>query len=48
LVTLAPDEIAVLEDMQSTTRVIRRNREIMTKGRKYDALSILIDGVSKN
>jgi CRP-like cAMP-binding protein len=46
LVTLAPDEIAILDDMQSATRVIRRNREIMTEGRKYDALLILIDGVS--
>jgi hypothetical protein len=33
LVTLAPDEIAILDDMQSATRVIRRNREIMTEGR---------------
>ena len=46
LVTLAPDEIGILDDLQSATRVIRRNREIMTEGRKYDALLILIDGVS--
>src|SRR6516225_5520377 len=46
LVTLAPGEIGILDDMQSATRVIRRNREIMTEGRKYDALLILIDGVS--
>ncbi len=46
LVTLAPDEIAVLEDLQSTTRIVRRNREILTEGQKYDALFILIDGVS--
>jgi len=32
--------------LQSDTRVIRRNREIITEGRKYDALLILIDGVS--
>jgi len=46
LVTLAHDEIAILDDLQSKTRVVRRNREIMTEGRKYDALLILIDGVS--
>ena len=32
--------------MQSATQVFRRNREIMTEGRKYDALLVLIDGVS--
>jgi CRP-like cAMP-binding protein len=46
LVTLAPEEISVLDDLQSATRLVRRNREIMTEGRKYDALLILIDGVS--
>ena len=46
LVALAPDEIAVLEDLQSTTRIVRRNREILTEGQQYDALFVLIDGVS--
>jgi CRP-like cAMP-binding protein len=46
LVTLAPNEIGILDDLQSTTRIIRRNREIITEGRKYDTLFILIDGVS--
>src|SRR6516162_9521237 len=46
LVTLGVDEIGMLDDIQSATRLIRRNREIMTEGRKYDALLILIDGVS--
>src|SRR5215472_18049484 len=46
LVTLAPDEITILDDLQSATRVIQRNREIVTEGRKYDTLYILIDGVS--
>jgi len=43
---LTPDEIAILDDLQSATRVIRRNREIITEGRKYDTLFILIEGVS--
>ena len=46
LVTLAQDEIAILDELQSARRVIRRNREIMTEGRKYDALLILIDGIA--
>src|SRR5262249_41050198 len=46
LVKLAPDEIAVLEDLQSATRSVRRNREILTEGQKYDGLFVLIDGVS--
>jgi CRP/FNR family transcriptional regulator len=46
LVMLAPDEVGILDDLQSATRVIPRNREIITEGRKYDALLILMDGVS--
>jgi CRP-like cAMP-binding protein len=46
LVTFAPEEIAMLDALQSATRVIRRNREIMSEGRKYDALLILMDGVA--
>ena len=45
-VALAPDEIAVLEQLQSTTRIVRRNREILTEGQKYDALFVLISGIS--
>jgi CRP-like cAMP-binding protein len=46
LVTLASDEVTVLDDLQSVTRVVRRNREILTEGRKYDGLVILMDGVA--
>jgi CRP-like cAMP-binding protein len=46
LVKLAADEIAVLEGLQSITRTVRRNREIITEGHKYDALFVLIDGIS--
>src|SRR5499433_3603459 len=46
LVTLTPEEVTILDDLQSETRVIRRNREIITEGRKYDTLFILIEGVS--
>ena len=46
LVRLAPDEIAILEDLQSATRTIRRNREVLAQGQKYDVLFVLIDGVA--
>jgi CRP-like cAMP-binding protein len=46
LVRLAPDEIAILKDLQSTTRAVGRNREVLTRGQKYDVLFVLIDGVA--
>jgi CRP-like cAMP-binding protein len=46
LVRLAPDEIAILEDLQSATRRVRRNREVLTQGQKYDVLFVLIDGAA--
>jgi hypothetical protein len=46
LVRLAPDEIAILEDLQSTTRAVGRNREVLTQGQKYDVLFVLIDGAA--
>jgi CRP-like cAMP-binding protein len=46
LVTLTPEEITILEHLQSTTRIVRRNRDILAVGEKYDSLFILIDGVS--
>src|SRR5262249_2673961 len=46
LVTLTPEEITILEHLQSTTRIVRRNRDILAVGQKYDSLFILIDGVS--
>jgi CRP-like cAMP-binding protein len=46
LVDLSPEEVTVLQDLQSKTRLVRRNREIVTQGRKYDALFVMIDGIS--
>lgn len=34
LVSLSPEEIAVLGDLQSTIRTVARNREIVSEGRK--------------
>ena len=45
-VTLSPEEIGVLENFQLATRIVRRSHEIVTEGRKYDVLFILIEGVA--
>jgi CRP-like cAMP-binding protein len=45
-VELSPDEVEVLENLQSTTRLVRRNREIVSEGRNYDTLFVLLDGIA--
>jgi len=45
-VDLSPDEVEVLENLQSSTRVVRRNREIVSEGRTYDTLFVLLDGIA--
>jgi CRP-like cAMP-binding protein len=44
-VRLLPDEEAILLDLQAATRIVPRNREVVTEGEKYDSLLILIEGV---
>lgn len=46
LVSLTADQVTVLRDFQSATRSVGRNREIISEGRKYDGLLVLIEGVS--
>ena len=41
-VPLSADEIVVLRDLQLATRLVGRNREIISEGRKYEALFVLI------
>jgi CRP-like cAMP-binding protein len=43
---LSPEEVALLLDFQSATRVVTRNRDIVTEGRKYDGLLVLVAGVA--
>jgi CRP-like cAMP-binding protein len=43
-VPLSPAEISLLEDLQSGRRSVRRHREIVSEGRKYDELLVLLDG----
>jgi CRP-like cAMP-binding protein len=44
LVGLAPAENKWLRELQSHRRRVRRGREIVVEGRKYDELQILLDG----
>jgi CRP-like cAMP-binding protein len=43
-VALSPEEITALNELQSDRLVVRRHREIITEGRTYDCLYILIEG----
>jgi CRP-like cAMP-binding protein len=46
LVALSPAETAVLSEFQSSPRRVTHGREIVIEGRKYDGLSVLLDGVA--
>jgi CRP-like cAMP-binding protein len=46
LVPLSPEEIAALAALQSPTRPVPRNREIISAGRRYDGVFVLIDGAA--
>jgi len=45
LVKLSDEEKEVLFDLQSATRTIERNREIVAEGEKYESLFVVIEGV---
>lgn len=44
-IRLTPEENAVLLDLQSATKTVPRNREIITEGEKYDSLLVVMEGV---
>jgi CRP-like cAMP-binding protein len=46
LVPLSPAEHETLAALQSATRLVARNREIVSLGRKYDGVFVLIEGVA--
>jgi CRP-like cAMP-binding protein len=46
LVALSPEEEAALAALQAPTRPVPRNREIISAGRKYDGVFVLIDGAA--
>jgi CRP-like cAMP-binding protein len=43
---LSADDHDILAELQSATRRIRRGREIITEGRAYDALLVVIEGAA--
>lgn len=44
LVPLSPDELAVLHELQSNPRTVQRHRDIITEGRSYGSLFIVMEG----
>jgi CRP-like cAMP-binding protein len=44
LVPLTPDETAILCELQSSTRTVQRHRDIITEGRSYGSLFIVMEG----
>lgn len=45
-VSLSPQEMAVLAELQVPIRPVRRHREIITEGRKYAELFVLLEGIA--
>lgn len=45
-VSLSPEEMAVLAELQVPVRPARRHREIVTEGRKYAELFVLLEGMA--
>lgn len=43
-VALSPQETLVLQDLQSGRRRVRRHRDIVSEGRKYDVIFVLVEG----
>ena len=46
LVPLSAEEIAILGELQSATRTIQRNRDIIMEGRSYGSILIIIEGTA--
>ena len=45
-VSLSADELAILHELQGNTRTVQRHRDIITEGRSYDSLFIVIEGIA--
>jgi CRP-like cAMP-binding protein len=41
---LSPDELATLDALDAAPRTVRRNREIITEGRNYETLLVMLEG----
>lgn len=45
-VSLSSDEVVVLQDLESARHSVRRHRDIVSEGRKYEVLFVLLEGVA--
>jgi len=45
-VSLSADERAILHDLQGNTRTVQRHRDIVTEGRSYDSLFVILEGIA--
>jgi CRP-like cAMP-binding protein len=45
-VSISPEESAILADLQSNTRTVNRHRDIVTEGRSYGNLFVVIEGIA--
>lgn len=46
VVSLSPQELELLAEIQTPTRSVSRNREIISEGRKYGEMFVLLEGVA--
>ncbi len=44
-VPLSQDELSILGEITSTTRAVRRRQDIVTEGKQYRALFLVLDGI---
>src|SRR5580658_10481268 len=44
LVPLTTEEMAILSELQSSTRTVKRHRDALTEGRSYGGLFIVVEG----
>ena len=44
LVPLSQDEIDILLELQGSPRIVQRNRDIITEGRSYGSIFIIMEG----
>lgn len=46
VVSLSPEEVDLLAEIQAPARTVSRNREIISEGRKYGEMFVLLEGVA--
>ncbi len=45
-VSLSADELAILHELQGNTRTVQRHRDVITEGRSYDSLFVILEGIA--